>query len=87
MQTKTEHNYLGLDSDWSKELQKLETEYYHTDSDLQTLSHEAITAKFAATELLNGFTTPRNPRHFDTIGGGRKRVPYILIDKNSVSCI
>ena len=28
---------------------------------------------------------PRNPRHFDGIGGGRKRISDAFIDKNSVS--
>ena len=28
---------------------------------------------------------PRNPRHFDGIGGGRKRVSTIFMNKNSVS--
>ena len=27
---------------------------------------------------LNSRTKPRNPRHLDTIGGGRKRVSYIF---------
>ena len=29
---------------------------------------------------------PRNPRHFNIIEGGRKRVSTIFMDKNSVSC-
>ena len=33
-----------------------------------------------------GGTKPRNPLHFDIIGGGRKRVSDAFIDKNSASC-
>ena len=31
-------------------------------------------------------TNPRNPRHFNIIEGGRKRVSTTFMDKNSVSC-
>ena len=32
-----------------------------------------------------GETNPRNPRHFNIIEGGRKRVSTIFMDKDSVS--
>ena len=32
-------------------------------------------------------TNPRNPRHFDGIKGGRKRVPDTFTHKNNGSCM
>ena len=46
----------------------------------------ACTLGRACSLVLSGTAKPRNPRHFDGIGGGRKRVSYVFMDKRNVSC-
>ena len=41
--------------------------------------------RLADAEPLYRETNPRNPRHFNIIEGGRKRVSTIFIDKNNFS--
>ena len=47
---------------------------------------EGTTPDPALAQLLKRLPNPRNPRHFNSIEGGRKRVSTTFMDKNSVSC-
>ena len=54
------------------------------------LSTKRATSQMRTTALMRdmlnlSLAKPRNPRHFDGIGGGRERVLDVFIDKDSVS--
>ena len=57
-------------------------------ADVLSHIHKLDTLTKGAIDLMEGVKTkPRNPRHFDGLEGGRKRVSDTFTHKNSGSCI
>ena len=53
--------------------------------DTKEAAWEAMLADLDPDQGPDSTGSPRNPRHLDTIGGGRTRVSYISIDNKTAS--